>query len=122
LLKQFPDSTTLKNFYAYYLAQQNKNLLEALELSSQTIKSNPKNTAYLDTYGYILFKLNRPDEAEKYLIDAYHKQPFEEEIMEHLADLYRKTNRPQKIKEMYRRAIDTGVDFKNKLLEKLKDL
>lgn len=39
--------------------------------------------------------------------------------MEHLTEIYRKKNQLHKIKEMYQRAIDVGVDFKDKLLEKM---
>ncbi|MCP5051097.1 MAG: tetratricopeptide repeat protein [bacterium] len=120
--KRFPKSTMVKNFYAYFLAMQSKDLEHALELSAETLKEDQDNPAYLDTYGYILLKSGRFAEAGSFLEKAHRKHPFEPEIMEHLADYYRWKKENRKIIGMYRKAIDNGVDFKDRLIEKLKKL
>jgi len=120
--KDFPNSLQVKNFSAYFLAQQNKNLEFALQLSAQTLALQKDSCAYLDTYGYILLRLGRIDEAQEYLFQAYQKNPFDEEIIAHLVDLYRQKNQIDVIIEIYKRAIDNGVDFKDRLTEELKIL
>jgi tetratricopeptide (TPR) repeat protein len=55
------------NNYAYYLSLEDKKLDLALEMSAKTIKKEPKNSTYLDTYAYILFRLGRYPEALKYI-------------------------------------------------------
>lgn len=126
LLKQFPLSLRVKNYYAYFLALENKNLEHALELSAYTLMEDKENPAYNDTYGYILFRLGRFSEAGKYLEKAYQKHPFELEIMDHLADYYRLHHNYQKhhqqILDMYKTAIDNDVDFKDHLIKKIKKL
>ncbi|NIM13398.1 MAG: tetratricopeptide repeat protein [Candidatus Aminicenantes bacterium] len=126
LQKRFPDSTLVKNYYAYFLALQNKNLEHALQLSADTLASTKGSTnpAYLDTYGYILFRLGRLPEATKYLEKAYQKHPFEEEIMEHLVDCYKHSQNKEnsRIREIYQKAIDNGVDFKDQLIKKIQGL
>jgi tetratricopeptide (TPR) repeat protein len=126
LLKQFPSSLQVKNYYAYFLALENKKLEHALELSAYTLREDKENPAYNDTYGYILLRLGRLSEAGKYLEKAYQKHPFELEIIGHLADYYRSHyNREkynQQILNMYKTAIDNDVDFKDHLIKEIKKL
>ncbi len=118
LSKRFPQRPEILNFHAYYLATENKQLDRALELSSAGREKEPDNPAFLDTYGFILFRLGRFDEAGPYLEKAYEKLPFEKEIIEHLAEYYRHRAEPDKVYRIYRRAIDNDVDYKEELLEK----
>jgi len=120
--EMFPSSVEVKNFYAYFLALENKDLEQALKLSEYTLSRNGENPAYLDTYGYILFKMGRTDEALTFLEKAYQKLPFEQEIMEHLVAYYRLKKDFTKIIEIYQLAIDNGVDFKDQLIKKIKTL
>jgi tetratricopeptide (TPR) repeat protein len=126
LLKQFPSSLRVKNYYAYFLALENKKLEHALELSAYTLSEDQENPAYNDTYGYILFRLGRLSEAGKYLEKAYQKHPFELEIIDHLADYYRSHHNHEKhyqqILDMYKTAINNDVDFKDQLIKKIKEL
>ncbi|UCH94063.1 MAG: tetratricopeptide repeat protein [Candidatus Aminicenantes bacterium] len=126
LSRQFPASMTVKNYYAYFLALQNKKLEQALELSAFTLSNDKDNPAYIDTYGYILFRLGRLSEAGKYFEKAYQKCPFDLEIIDHLVDYYRsqKENHHQHIIKIYKKAIDNHVDFEDQLkkrIEKLKN-
>ncbi len=124
LSKQFPSSLQVKNFYAYFLALNNKRLQHALELSAYTLCKEKENPAYNDTYGYILFRLGRLVEARKYLEKAYQKHPFEPEILDHLVDYYRSDYQKhrQRIIDIYKTAIENEVDFKHQLIKKIKKL
>ncbi len=118
----FPTDVEVKNLYAYFLAQGNRELEKALQLSKDTLAADGESAAYLDTYGYILFKMGRTREALEFLEKAHRKNPFEPEIMEHLVDCYRMQKNTTKIIEIYRQAMDNGVDYKDRLLEKIKRL
>jgi tetratricopeptide (TPR) repeat protein len=120
--KMFPSSVEVKNFYAYFLALENRELEKALELSGYTLSRDGENPAYLDTYGYILLKMGRTDEAKTFLEKAYQKIPFEQEIMDHLVGWYRLKKNPREIIKIYQRAINNGVDFKDHLIEKINEL
>lgn len=43
------------NNYAYYLAQDNRELDKAAAMSLKTIEAEPDNVTYLDTYAWIMF-------------------------------------------------------------------
>ena len=56
---------TVINNYAYYLAEQNRNLKEAEEMARKVIEAEKTNTTFLDTYGWVLYKRKKYQEAAK---------------------------------------------------------
>ena len=64
-LKNNNEDLTVINNYAYYLAQQNTNLKEAEEMAKRVTEKDKGNTTFLDTYGWILYKRGKLQEAEK---------------------------------------------------------
>ena len=66
------DSTDAQAFnnYAYSLVERNKDIDIALELAQHAIKLEPKSAAYLDTIGWIYFKLNFYEEAIMYIRES----------------------------------------------------
>jgi len=63
-LRADSEDLTVLNNYAYYLAEQNKNLKEAEELAKKVIEKE-NNTTYLDTYAWILYKRGKLKEAAR---------------------------------------------------------
>jgi tetratricopeptide (TPR) repeat protein len=61
------------NNYAYYLALRGENLDKALEFSGKTIRDEPENSSFLDTYAWILYKLGKFEEALIYIEKAFNK-------------------------------------------------
>ena len=61
------DNVGCLNNYAYYLSLENQNLDKAEEMSYRTIRLEPKNKTYLDTYAWILFQKERYNEAQAYM-------------------------------------------------------
>lgn len=59
-----PDCTAVLNNYAYYLSEEGKSLRKALKMSRRSIELEPDNPTYLDTCGWILYLLGRPEEAK----------------------------------------------------------
>ena len=59
------DDLTVINNYAYYLAEQNKNLKEAEEMAKKVIEIEKENTTYLDTYAWVLYKRGKLKEAAR---------------------------------------------------------
>jgi tetratricopeptide (TPR) repeat protein len=122
LEKKYPKSVELKNFYAYFLALQNRRLNQALQLSEYTLSKEAENFAYMDTYGFILYNMGNIGEASIFLEKAYKKNPFDPEIIDHLVNCYREKNNTQEIIKIYKYAIDNGVDFKDRLVDKMEKL
>ena len=64
-IKANGDDLTVINNYAYYLAEQNKNLKEAEEMAKKVIEKEKGNTTYLDTYAWVLYKRGKYKEAAR---------------------------------------------------------
>jgi tetratricopeptide (TPR) repeat protein len=69
-LKMDSANTTIKNNFAYYLSLRDKNLSKAEAMSFSTIRKEPENGTFLDTYAWILFKQEKFKKAKKYIISA----------------------------------------------------
>ena len=66
------DSTDAQayNNYAYSLVERDRDFEFALELAQNAIRLEPKSAAYLDTIGWIYFKMNNFDEALRYIRES----------------------------------------------------
>ena len=64
------DNMGCLNNYAYFLSETGEQLSKAEQMSFKTIKAEPKNATYLDTYAWILYMLGRYSEAQIYIDQA----------------------------------------------------
>jgi tetratricopeptide (TPR) repeat protein len=85
--KYHPDNILLLNNYAYHLSERGQKLKEALEMSKKTIDKEPNNSSYLDTYGWILYKLKDYENAAIYIERAV-KVNKNATLLDHLGDVY----------------------------------
>lgn len=65
-----PNNVPVLNNYSYYLSVLRKDLDRAEKMSSLTVKAEPTNPTYLDTYGWILFEQKAYMMAKIYLEKA----------------------------------------------------
>jgi tetratricopeptide (TPR) repeat protein len=86
-LKLDRSNLVVKNNYAYYLSLREKNLKLAEKMSLETIKAQPSNSTYLDTYAWILFKQGKYRKAEKYILSAVKQGGNDEDILKHCAEI-----------------------------------
>lgn len=100
-----PNNIGTLNNYAYYLSVERKNLDKAEEMSYRTVKAEPENATYLDTYAWILFKKGRYTEARIYIEQAL-KNGGETSrvIVEHCGDIYYKLGEEKKALEFWKKA------------------
>lgn len=104
-----PDNIGALNNYAYYLSEENKELVKAEQMSYKTIKAEPNNTTFLDTYAWILFQQQRYEEAKIYIDQALRQDStLSGVILEHAGDIYAQTGDTTKAVEFWRRALDKG--------------
>ena len=92
-----PEKTSCLNNYAYYLSEERQDLEKAAAMSLKTVKAEPDNSTYLDTYAWIMYCLQRYEEAKiyidlavKYLSDEEREDP-ENVILKHQKEIHRKT-------------------------------
>ena len=85
------DNIGCLNNYAYYLSEKGEQLDKAEQMSYRTIKAEPKNATYLDTYAWILFMQQRYSEAKVYIEQALQNKDDSLDnsvILEHAGDIY----------------------------------
>lgn len=106
-----PTSINLLNNYAYYLALENKDLPRALEMSRKTIEEEPENPTYIDTYAWVLFMLERYEEARAYA-DKLMATDGDKGSVEylHCGDIYAKCGLLDKAVEFWIKARENGDD------------
>ena len=107
------------NNYAYSLVERNDNLEIALEMSVIANKIEPKSAPYLDTLGWIYFKLDQYDKALEYVQESFSLDNKNPVILEHLADILKAMDQISKANLIYMQAIDIGGDslkIKKKML------
>jgi|YNPMSStandDraft_1061717.scaffolds.fasta_scaffold01300_6 tetratricopeptide (TPR) repeat protein len=85
-----PRNASALNYLGYMFADRDVNLEEALELIQRAVELDPHNGAYLDSLGWVYYRLGRLEEAERYLRLALERVPRDPTINDHLGDvLYR---------------------------------
>lgn len=115
-----PDNIGCLNNYAYYLSEQGKDLQRAEQMSYRTIKAEPQNSTYLDTYAWILFMQERYEESKLYIDQAVQNDStVSVVILEHAGDIHAKVGEMDKALEFWRKARDNGNDSKV-LIRKIK--
>lgn len=94
------------NYLGYVLADQGVRLEEAERLISLALEQAPDNGAYLDSYGWVFYKLRKYDKAEKYLLLALEKIQNDYVIYYHLGDLYAVIEQYEKALMYYQKAAE----------------
>ena len=103
------DNVAALNNYAYYLSVENKNLPKAEQMSYKTIKAEPNNSTYLDTYAWILFQQKRYEEAKIYIEQAIRNDStLSNVVKEHAGDIYAQTGDIEKALDFWQQALKGG--------------
>lgn len=88
-----PDNPVALNYLGYLLANHGKDLPEALHMIKKAVKLDPMNYAYLDSLGWVYFKMGNYAEAERNLRAACDRDSTDPTVHDHLGQLYEKTGR-----------------------------
>lgn len=100
-----PDNIGTLNNYAYFLSIDKKQLDKAEEMSYRTVKAEPENKTYLDTYAWILFEKGRYTEARIYIEQALRNGGDKSRvIVEHCGDIYYMLGEKDKALEYWEKA------------------
>lgn len=79
-----PDNVLALNNLAYNWAEKGRNLNKALTMAERVMQLSPDTATYVDTYGWILFKLGRLEDAKKAMRTAV-AQASDPDLMRHYA-------------------------------------
>ncbi|MGO1071382.1 tetratricopeptide repeat protein [Lysobacter sp. CA199] len=104
-----PDSVAALNALGYTLADRTTRYQEALELIERARAAEPDNSAIIDSYGWVLYRLGRTKEAETELRRALTMQK-DAEIAAHLAELLWETGRKDEARKYFEQARKIDAD------------
>ncbi|HVP06432.1 MAG TPA: tetratricopeptide repeat protein [Candidatus Acidoferrum sp.] len=105
------------NDLGYMLADHNQRLDYAKELIARAVSLQPDNPAYLDSYGWVYYRLGDIDKALEYLRKASEKAK-DPTVFEHMGDAFKAANQPDSAKVWWDKALKLSPDSKS-LKEKL---
>lgn len=111
IVKNSPRDPNALNAYGYVLTNYSNNYKKAYKLIKKAIKLDPDNPAIIDSYGWILYRMGKYEEAEEELNRAYqlYKDP---EIAFHLIKVLLKTNKKERAKNLFKEARVLFMDNK----------
>jgi tetratricopeptide (TPR) repeat protein len=106
VLDEFPDDPSALNDLGYLWADENKNLVRARRMIQRAVDADPDNTAYRDSLGWVLFRLDKCPEAIVELEKAAAGKTPDGVILDHLGDVYLKADHRDKAAEAWRKAAE----------------
>lgn len=82
-----PENAFAFNNLAYLFSERGSNLKEGLELVERALELDPENSAFLDTKGWLFYRLGRYDEADAFVSKAIALQPEVGELHLHAGQI-----------------------------------
>lgn len=108
-----PSNIGALNNYAYYLSVERRDLDKAEEMSYKTVKAEPNNATYLDTYAWILFEKGNYAEARIYIDNAMKSDDEKSDvIVEHCGDIYYMAGDVDGALSYWKKALEMGSESK----------
>jgi tetratricopeptide (TPR) repeat protein len=124
LIQANPKNAEALNYLGYMLADRGVKLDQALDYIKRALELDPNNGAYLDSLGWVYFKLNDLELAQKFLAKALSRIKNDPTIYDHLGDLYFKMGEHSKAEEAWKKAISHSSEDEEiaKIKEKIKGI
>jgi tetratricopeptide (TPR) repeat protein len=115
------DDPLINNNYAYALSVRGIKLDRALEMVSIAINADSLNASFLDTFGWVQFKMGNYPLALDYVLRSINHGASSGEVYEHLGEIYYKMDNIQDARKAWQTAL--GREPNNKiLLDKLNSI
>jgi tetratricopeptide (TPR) repeat protein len=113
ILEKNPQHAPTLNYLGYMWAESGVNLAKAQEMLTRAVGQEPNNGAYVDSLGWVYFRIGNLELAEKYLKDATRLLPRDATVHEHLGDVLVKRGDMRGALEVYRTAVDLDPESKD---------
>jgi pentatricopeptide repeat protein len=114
-----PQNALINNNYAYSLSERDLEIDRALEMIEIAMAADSSNSSYLDTYGWIFFKLGEYDKAYYYIKKAIDIDGEDNAVLlEHLGDVLFMQSKKEEALDFWKKALE--LDSSNeKLINKV---
>jgi len=122
ILAKYPDDAEALNALGYSLLGHAERYAEAERYLQNALRLQPNEAVVMDSFGWLQFKLGKPELALDYLERAYAKQE-EAEIAAHLAEVLWTLGRKEEAKKVFNKAIKKApedeylLSFQKRLLK-----
>ncbi len=103
------------NNYSYSLVERNIQLNKALAMAKKAIELEPNNAAYLDTIGWIYYKMDDVEKALSFIRKSVELDNNNAVVLEHLGDVLFSNNQIEEAMLFYLKALD--IDKNNEILQ-----
>lgn len=101
-----PGDPHANNFLGYLYAENGVFLEKAAELVGKALKEDSDNGAYLDSLGWVYYKMQKYGRALEYLERANQLLKNDPVIMEHLGDVLYRLNQREKARNIWKQALE----------------
>ena len=112
ILEENPNDATALNNFAYNLAKSGQELEKAEKMSMRSLKIEPLNATFLDTYAFILFKEERYQEAlfvMERCVDQSGSNINSEEL-DHYGDILKALGKNDEAAKVWKQALEADPD------------
>ena len=120
LLEERPNDAATQNYLGYMWADSGVELDKAKQLLEKAVAREPRNPAYLDSLGWLYFRMGRFESAEKNLREAARREPTDPTIVEHLGDLDMKQGDVEGAIRQWEKALELKSEESDRVREKLR--
>jgi len=120
-LRLDPGHAPALNFLGYSLAERGERLDEALDMIQRALDVDTWNGAYLDSLGWVYYRMGRYEEARGPLERAAREYPHDPTVLEHLGDLYGRIGEGMLAVAAWNRAIAAGAEDVETLQGKIRN-
>ena len=115
LIKSDENDVQALNNYSYSLVERNIQLNKALNMAKKAIDLEPKNAAYLDTIGWIYYKMDNIEKALSFIRKSIELDNDNAVVLEDLGDVLIANNQIEEAILFYLKALD--IDKDNEILQ-----
>lgn len=109
-LKVDPNADIILNNYGYSLADRGLQLDRALEMATRAVQADSLNSSYLDTIGWVYYKLGNYAEAERWIRKSIAADGGSAVVLDHLGDVYHQLRDPDRAMEYWKKALEVDPD------------
>jgi tetratricopeptide (TPR) repeat protein len=121
VLRLRPQDANTLNYLGYMYADKGIKLAEARKLVERAVALDPQNGAYLDSLGWVFFRLNELDDAAKFLSKAAERIPADATVQEHLGDLEARRGQTAQAVMHWKKSLTLSPDEPEKIEKKIHD-
>lgn len=119
-LSHYPESHLILNYLAYMWAEENIHIEKALSYSLRSLELQPDVGAYVDTLGWIQYRMNDFETAYKTISRARELDGDDPEILLHLGDIQKAKGNLEQAISYWKKSVREDDSEKNRAVEQLK--